>query len=321
VIARGTAAALAFATTLLGAAPPLEAAALTYSAPDVCPSQVAFVEEVERLVGHPLADIVGVDFAVEIGAKDRGFRATVRTRAAGVTEAARAREVTGATCDQAAQAAAVVVALAARTASAESAPEPEDEPETEPPPTEAGPMEPSPRGRGRQHEGATVDVTAGAAAVADAGALPGLAPGLAAEVGLAFSSARVLVQGVYILPLEHRIADGSGGRFTLAAGAVLACANRGVRLLLLAACAGFEAGVLAGEGVGLVRPASESSFWLAPRLEIRPGLNLGSNVRLFLGLGATVPLNRHRFLTNRQAVVHRASAVTGRFAAGAEMHF
>ena len=314
-----------FAVSLL-ASQVARAASLDYSAPESCPERQGVIEDIERLIGSPLSSVAGVDFVLRVAERGNGrYRATVRTVPKVETEESRARELDGDTCAQATDAAIVAIALAVRGAESEDAEtNPETASEPTPAPTRAAPRTP---GKALRKKSAPMDGPAplelgmGVVGLADLGALPAVAPGGGVELFAGFRSARFIAFGAGFASQEKRLSDGSGGRFGLVLGGLVACLVRRLDGFRFAGCGGFEAGSLSAEGFGLIRPTRESVTWLAPKLEARPEINLVGDLRAMLGVGATFPLTRHNFVLNGVRPVHRPAGLTGRLMAGLSFSF
>ena len=96
------------------------------------------------------------------------------------------------------------------------------------------------------------------------GALPVLAPGAGLRVAFDAPAVRVALDARYFAPetaYYAGIPGPVGGRFDLAVGAVRVCSPPARRGFGVSACAGFEAGVLRGEGIGVSETFASNRFW------------------------------------------------------------
>jgi hypothetical protein len=161
------------------------------------------------------------------------------------------------------------------------------------------------------------------AVVADAGALPQVAPGLSLAAALDVGRFRVVALGALFATAEARLAAG-GGDFRLAFGGALGCWRRPVGHATGAVCAGAEVGALSGQGTGVSNSKLGTALWLAPRAELDLAIPLVARVRLALAAGAAAPVSRPSFVETvggETVRVHRAAPVAARATAGIEVGF
>jgi hypothetical protein len=281
-----------------------------------CADRTDIADQVDALLGRPVASVEGLDFDVDIAERPE-HRWHLRLATIGRADGARRyREIDGSGCGQLADAAAVAIAMsiqssgaAATTGYGAAVTSP-----AEPPKVVAAPSQ------AEQPSGARFPVAL--AAVADAGALPhaGLGPGLG--VAVAWRRLVIIGEGAVIFSPEAHVAGNSGGRFRLIVGAVLACLDRPVGALDILGCAGGEAGAVQAEGIGIDRPRLENVGWEAGRLELGLTGRLSSAISIFVRGGAAIPWSRPTFtLNNETLAVHRPAVISGRLTVGALLDF
>ncbi len=155
----------------------------------------------------------------------------------------------------------------------------------------------------------------------DAGTLPSVAPGVAAEVGLRFGRVDLFV-GARVLPSERRTVDnGAGGDFWLAGGAAGACAVALRTPLLLSLCTEVALDAVSGRGFGVDRAITGRALFGSLGLGTHVVVPLGAHLGLRLALGARVPLDRPRFVLGGVGAVYRVAPVTGQADLGLEARF
>lgn len=278
-----------------------------------CADRAELGEQVDALLGRPVASVEGLDFDVEITERpERRWRLRLATvdRADGTK---RWREIDGSGCSQLTDAAAVAIAMSIQSSAAA-------EPTTGGAPA-AGPAEPVKVAA----EPAVVEAPPvmqfpiTVAALADAGSLPHVGWGLGLGAGMGRGRWLMAGQGAFLFSPEAR-ATGSdgGGRFRLIVGGVLACLNRGLGPVAVLACAGAEAGVVQAEGIGINRPRSQNVVWGAGLLELGLVRRLNAALSLFVRAGAAVPWTRPTFTINHETLaLYRPEVVSGRLTVGA----
>jgi hypothetical protein len=306
----------------LGAPRSSGAAEVHLRASDGCVELSGIVEQVDELLGRPLASVPGVTFEVAIARlQSGGWRLRLETAPAGG-----AREISAASCAELADAAAVAIAMTiqsmgaaegARPAAPPPAPPPRPEVATPAPPPAAGAVARAPAVEGSV-PGLRPAVALGV--VGEAGALPLPTVGVELEAALRFRRVRLALAGTVLVPQERHISDG-GGSFDLAAGSVLACLPYDARGFMVRGCAGFELGYLWGEGVGVAQPRLGGTLWEALRGEVGLLLPLGSGLGLVARAGVAAPLARPQFAIDGTVPVHRPSPVTARLIVGVELGF
>ena len=279
-----------------------------------CVGRADIADQVDVLLGHPVAEVDGLDFDVDIAERpDHRWRLRLTTigRADG---ARRSREIDGSDCAQLADAAAVAIAMsiqsreAVRPAPVEAPPPALPEPER---------LAGGPAPAERSHD---LRLPLVVSALADVGALPHPGWGLGLGAALAWRHLQIIGEGAFLLSPEARVADQGGGRFRLIVGALLACLSHTFGKVGILGCAGGEAGVVQAEGIGINRPRAQSVAWEAGRLELGLSRRLNAAVSLFIRGGAAVPLSRPTFtIDNESLAVHRPGAVSARVTLGAQL--
>ena len=239
---------------VLSFGPGARGAEVQVRADDACAEPGPIVDEVEQIIGRPLASIPGVAFQVEIThAGLRTWRLRLDTEdtdhaapSGGSADAAAStgappratRELTGASCGELASAAAVAIALSIQNAEAEkSSPAAPEPPPTAPEAPAAVAVRPA-----VDVAPPPLRVSAALLAVGDSGALPHVAAG--GELNVALQRGRfgavALVSG--FPPQQTSVTPLTGGQFTLVFGGLLACANRPRTSATAQICAGGELG-------------------------------------------------------------------------------
>jgi hypothetical protein len=292
-------------------------AELRLQAVDSCAEASAIGEQAENLLGRALGPIPDVDFEVDIaGGPKQAWR--VRIDSVNRSDGSRrTREITGHSCAELADAAAVAIAMSvnAKLGEADAASRPREGARPEPPPsvsTSAPPAPPPAPARAPE----PVRPSVGLGLAVDAGALPSVGLGPTVAVALDRGALRVAVEGTFFPSAEARLASGAGGDFQLLLGGVLGCVTQSVGRVTAAVCAGGELGRLSGQGVGVSTPRLGSTLWLAGRAEIAGAIPMGPRFNVFLRVGIAVPASRPTFVLDGATPVHQSSGVTGRSVLG-----
>lgn len=295
------------------------AAEVRVEAPQSCVEAASIDEQVDGILGQPVATVDGVDFEVKIAA-DAAGRWTLRLDTIDRTAGARrTRTLAASTCAELADAAAVAIAVSIKSASEAR----RTRPKADPPPASEPPVPVVERAIERPPASAPPEPRRRALAlslVADTGTMPRTAFGLALDGSFQLRAVRFVGQGALFLPQEMRRPSNVGGDFQLALAAGLACLGGELGRVTLMACAGGEAGRLSGSGVGVSSPRTVGTLWLAGRAEGSASLALGPRVALLARAGAAIPAFRPTFQLDA-TTVHQAKAVTGRATIGVEVTF
>ena len=281
---------------LLGFAGPARAApAVEWDAPAECPKVDAILASFSRM--HlDAARTEGLEATGRVVREDDGFSLSLSLRSGRATSDLR---LSAKKCDTLADAVALELALAVdapavlSTAGAET------------------PRGPEPRFR----------TTLGLFGGVGFGALPGLAPGVRARVAFDTPAVRVELDARYFAPRSAYYADIAGpvgGRFNLAAGGLRVCSPPARLGFGVSGCAGFEAGVLRGEGVGVAETFSSNGFWGA--FNAAPVLSwaFGPALTLFAEAEAEIAVTRPEFHERNLGTLFRADQAGAVFWLGAE---
>lgn len=318
---------------LLLEACPAGAATLEWSGPQACALRSELSEEVERLIERPLAEVGALRFSVQVTGSPGRLRLQLETHEAAGDRAV--RTLAGSTCSELTQAAAIAIALAIRQSEASASDRPAEAASAEAlplrDPDEVGKAAQQDQSgdhgvaqqRSRSHGtrrpawGASLAL----AGLLDSGSLPGVGPGAELEASLKYGSLRLLGAGALLASREVRRSDGSGGEFQLGFAALLLCAERLVRTpFVLLGCAGAELGRISARGFGVTDPEQGSSAWRALRFELGAAWLTTDSLRLFLRVGAGVPLTRAQFVMGDTERLHRPNTLATRALAGVELN-
>lgn len=289
-----------------------EAAELDWHGDSNCDRSEFVAEQVENLVGRPLADVDGLGFEIRVQPRaDEIWELTLVTRDA-TGEVVGERSFEERSCVAVTDASAVAIAMTIRSTdgSPPSVPITQEPSAPIPPPAPAplvaerdrAPASRAPASTGRPAPSFAVSLTA----TTDTGALPNPAIGAALGVSLRAGSLRLRAEGAWFAPTTDRVAAGLSTEFELAAGALLACFERSLGSAAVLGCGGYELGRMSGEGRGVSAPRSESVLWQAARLEAGATWTVSTGFRLLALAGVALPVDRHAFELDGVRV-HRSS--------------
>jgi hypothetical protein len=297
---------------LAGLAASASAATIKVTAPASCVEANSIGEQVDGLIGRPVATVDDVDFEVTIS--DRPVPQPWRLRLDTLGSAShdrRTRELTASTCAELADAAAVAISVSitwlddgAATAPARAEP---------PPPVTVASARPTATPRPTQ-------VGLQVLAVGETGAVPAATLGLVVGGFIQLGSLRLVADGALFAPRRELLSDGTGGEFQLAVLGSLACATGELGRVLVLGCGGAEVGRLSADGLGVRNPSSRAELWFAGRAEAGASFALSPRAALALRVGAALPVFRPTFMLDA-TTVYRPSALTGRATAGVELTF
>jgi hypothetical protein len=296
---------------------PVRAAELQLSAREGCADERSIREQVDRLLGRPLADVEGMAFELSLAEVDGGgVQLRLQTVYAG--KAPRQRELSAASCREATDAAAVAIAMAVAERERAVAP-----------PVEAGGSE-QPAGAAEGAGGAaqTDDAEAGdeplrlgvgLGLALQLGALPTLAAGAQLGVGLGHGLWRLELLGALFASQETTLpGDDRGGELGLWLTAVLGCVEPDFGRVRLFGCAGFELGRLTARGLGVMNQRDGDSLWRALRVETGAAVVLFGDLRAMARLGIALPLARDEFVLEMDDHVHRPASLGAHALVGLE---
>jgi hypothetical protein len=242
--------------------------------------------------------------------------------------------LTGASCNEVADAAAVAIAMAIEAndendraaqpavgdATAVDEPAPPDahargEPTAQPAPA------PVSTAAVVSASGDALRFALGAGAALDYGSLPELAPGAELDLSLGWRALRLTALGTFFPTQQTRLSSNPdhGGEFRLALGGLLACGERRFGALAAFGCGGFELGRLSAKGIGVHNPRFGDSGWQALRAELGGRYELVAGLGVLLRAGIALPLARRAFVLDDTETVHRPSSVALRALIGLEL--
>ncbi len=282
-----------------------ESFALSWSAPAECPSEA----EVEGFVARDLGAIargrtvVRASGVVSVRSDGRyGVELELDTGAA----ASSRRELSGVSCDEVSEAAALVVALTIR-AEAEPAARPEPE----------QPKEPQ-RPTVNRHERPYM----AAALALDVGSLPKPTVGLALAGGMTFAWLRVEPALAIYAPGSGDIAGtGEGARFLIGSGQLRACVPFPSSAVWLAPCLGGGVDWVHASGFGADETRSTSTFDAFGTGALLGGWDISPIISARVDVGVVAPLARPTFVVDGEGQVYHRGSVALRSQLGLELHF
>jgi hypothetical protein len=299
---------------------------LAWYAPEGCPTQQAVAGRVEQLLGERSTRVnqAPLDVRETVALLPDGrFRAELTTLQAGEP---RSRVLEAATCSEIAEASAVVMALAI-------APEEPTEAVAMPPlaatqpaapaSTPSAPLSdagarpvPPPRGAVT-----TFELTAGAGAVADVGAIAPVAAGVSATLGVRHGMLSVALRGSFFPDRSSTLAGqpNEGVRIQLGALGPLVCGEPFELPVELGACVALEVGYLHARGFGPLTHFGRSAAWIAPGAGLVAGYPAHGRLRSVLRADALVPFARTEFVLTNDGVPHRLPAAAGRLGISLEI--
>ncbi len=275
---------------------------LAWEAPPGCPTRDDVVAAVTRLRPHAFQRpaSIPVDAVGRVSRDGNAWSLGLDIRVSGD---ASERSVTADTCDEAADAAAVILALVIEQAGRR-------EPERVAAPTVA------PASSG----GDGLQFIARLHGAVDVGTLPSVAPGLGASVGVSRSWLRVEL-GATWFPSQRASSDnGRSVDIGLVSGELRVCATP-LRTTRLAAglCAGLAGGVLYAQGLGFDLDRSDVTPWWSPLAGVTVNVRLWRALWALALVEAGVTLGAPRFVSGEGAELHRPSLVTARGTLGVEL--
>lgn len=167
----------------------------------------------------------------------------------------------------------------------------------------------------------------GAAALADLGTLPSVAPGVQGLLGVKWSRVRVEASA-HFLPARFASAEddpNKGGSISLWGAAVQSCFALLAAEVSFGPCAGIEIGSLRGKGRGLRQAEDDQVPWLAAIAGLHLSVPLRGPFSIRLQGLMAVPLVRSSFYYLRQdggtELLHRPAPLVGRLAVALDMAF
>jgi len=284
-----------------------KAFALSWSAPAECPSEADVASYVEHDLGAIANGRTVVRARGSAISPTEGHYTVELELDTGAATTSR-RELSGVSCEEVAQAAALVVALTIRAEA-----EPESKP-TQVPPRRTPESEPTVNRHARPF--------LAAALTADVGSLPKPAVGLAVSGGATLGWLRFEPVLAYFAPETAVTADtGEGAHLSLAAATLRACVPFPDGALWLAPCVGGGVDLVHASGFGADETRSPWTFDAFGTGAVVGGWDISPIISARLELGLVVPLARPDFVVDGGTEVYERSPVAARSMVGLELHF
>lgn len=299
---------------------------LDWQAPAACPRATAIVPRVEALLAARIEAVLQHDLRIRVAlarVNSGRFRLELELEAG---DERWQRELTTATCEQAASAGALMIALAidpnarpqdTRDQSTPTALTPVA-PSTQPP-HRTLPAEPKRLGSRFSER----YFSANALTSMDLGTLPGISAGPELQVGLRGAAWAIALSGRWLLPKTALLDEASneGARLELWALALRGCWQSPTSNWRLGLCPLLETGRIDGRSFGAARNASGSSSWWALGLAPIAELRLTRQFHFVASGEWLLPLQRPTFFIENRATLHRPAASCGRFGIGLGLDF
>jgi hypothetical protein len=162
----------------------------------------------------------------------------------------------------------------------------------------------------------------GAYGAFDSNTLPAFAAGIGADLGVRWTSFRVVARGALWAHQSASVVQGAR-----AAGAELGLATLGVDACVMpwrwdiVPCAGPELDRMQGTGFGVDKPKTDSASWVSFGLGVEGRLGLVGPLGVTVGLRLVVPTRRETFGLDGVGNVHQVGVVAGRGAIGLDAVF
>ena len=308
------------------------AAELAWQGEGECQDAQPAVAEIQQLTKASLAEVEGVDFAVQVSAPDPEsgsdiWRVRVQTLVLG--EVRGEREIEGTTCEEVRQAAAVAIAMAvAEVENGNGQTQSADTQELVSISDEDAPASAAPRStEDTQPEEPLLHDSSWSSAASLGGALDmGFMPkpALGAQVGVQFryNYFGLRMYGGLFAAQQTTLVEGAAGRFALWVVGVAACLQPASQSIMVQGCAGFETDYLSAVGVGTLVTPYDRLVWVgALRGELGLGLPVVDSFALWFRGSVAAPLSQPEFVLDGMRKVHRVGNVVGRLALEAELSF
>lgn len=220
------------------------------------------------------------------------------------------RTLSGASCAEVAEAAALILALAADGSDGSPDAPPPVEQLAPPPPvvTPAPPppaaLSPAPPARPRV---AAWRVHVRAEGLLDVGTLPAVAPGASVALGVSRGRWRAELAGLVLVSQRAEVTPGVGGDIGLAGALLRGCFALVHAGVSLDACAAFEGGWMSGQGVGVVDAQRDGGARWAARVGLAARVRITGSVRLRAALEPGVAFVTPTFVVTHAGVVYDPS--------------
>jgi hypothetical protein len=281
-------------------APSLARAEVAWNAPASCPS-AAFVNERVKALSPPES---GEAFATATVTMAEGrVSADVTVNDAAGPQGS--RHLDGESCEDIADAVALVIAMSREKAPAAPAPPP---PATSSPPPNTA-------------EEASTVVHLGAFGSVERGVLGAAALGGALAVGLVHRWLVVEIQGTLLAERRIELRPGVGGDFSHWNAAARACTTQTFEILRVGPCAGVGLLHVGATGVGTQRSFAEAVVLVEPEVGLLGALSFTPHVALRAHATLGVPLSRPRFVLENVGQVQRVGAFSLGIFLGPEVAF
>lgn len=297
---------------------------IMWEAPTECPDREAVTRYAERLLGHPLDKVRG---------RSVSARGTVQRSELGnwqlhlmvvVGDNIEEEWLTATNCRALSDATALKVALACDPLAVVEAVEP-TVPVAPPPPL---PPKALPTRRAETKPGMP-DLTKrrnwGLRAMGGAGfgQLPGISPGVAIYGSLQFRAFRLELGGQYYLGGEARYEDlpSVGADLELASATARACLTPGIGRWSFPVCAGFEIGMMRGQGFGAATTSTDTSVWGAVIVGPALRFSVTRSFALWVEADALVPVLRPGFHMRNLDSLYVVPAGASRALGGLEVNW
>jgi hypothetical protein len=315
-----TVALASFFPSQLAAAESIESGqlALGVSAPAGCPGAADILGRAENLLGARMADALHAPLRAEVVITQRGSADFLLRFDSSQGNEGWARWVEGRSCEELADASALILALAVdpllmdhRARPIGSAAPAPVTPHTNAPAT-LSPSSPrtsasespyAPARRERFGQRVRLEV----AGLGDGGSLAHVAPGVGLVARYRFHGFEAGIGGTW-LPPQRALAQGHndrGGNVDLLALDLVGCVVSAWRAVESSTCALLEAGAISGHGFGAAVGYRKSRPWVAPGLTQGAHLRLHDRVSLGIAVWGLHPLNRPEFVLVNVGPVHR----------------
>ena len=293
-----------------------------WQAPEPCPSADWVRGDIERRLGRPIESLreptLVAEGVVVAGVGD-GFQLVLTTI---VDDKPGERTLADSDCPSLASAASLIIALAIDPSASQTEETPA---QLTPPGTDSDEATAAAQAENSSQGGAPLGMYLRLDLIAELGALPGLAAGPAASLGLSMGRLRLEVSGLWLPPRDARLT----GVPSAVADLQLIAVGIGACLQLLngspveaGPCGRLEYGSMRGEGSSAISdPMAGDAGWAAAHAGGWIGIKLGSlgTFRLEVDLG--LPLSSAEFTVEGVGTVHEASPVNLRSRLGVELNF
>jgi hypothetical protein len=298
----GAAAAIAW----LGAPATARAADLEWVAPAGCSSRESVLAAVTRAVGpRRAADVEAIRVRAVVESSGRGYRVQLSTPSG-------ERALEAETCDQLADAVALILALAVEPSAA--APQPQER--VAPPQPETERRKPS------VSAARSSWLAVGAGQVGDLGTLPGVAVGAEVFVGLRVPPVRLEISGAIWAPRRQEVeGTTAGGELTLTSAVAQGCFLPVLDRFELGGCIGAGIDSMTATAFGPIVVSRGSAVWTVIAGEARAGIALYPWLAVHAAFGLHVPGSRPFFVIEGVGQVHRPAPVSGRQSLTVELRF